>query len=133
MLKVARHTTADGRRSALLAAILYISTELERMGDYARKGIARITLMLGLSRMVKPTPEIQVMADRGTDMACRALDAFVNRDWKRQRRSARDDEIDAMYNKVNRELVTTMMAHLTVSDQATICPGRRITCASPTV
>ncbi len=63
----------------LLAAILEISTELERMGDYA-KGIARITLMLGLEPMVKPTPEIQVMADRGTDMMRRALDAFVNRD-----------------------------------------------------
>ena len=82
----------------LLAAILEISTELERMGDYA-KGIARITLMLGLEPMVKPTPEIQVKADRGTDMMRRALDAIDNRDLEAAKAiPLEDDEIDAMYN-----------------------------------
>lgn len=102
----------------LLAAILEISTELERMGDYA-KGIARITLMLGLEPAVRPLPEIQEMADRGTDMMRRALDAFVNRDLEAARQiPLEDDQIDALYNKVNRELVTMMMAHPDRSDHA---------------
>lgn len=102
----------------LIAAILEISMELERMGDYA-KGIARITLMLGLEPIVRPFPEIQMMADAGTDMMRRALDAFVNRDLEAAKLiPTEDDQIDAMYNKVNRELITTMMAHPDRSDQA---------------
>jgi hypothetical protein len=38
----------------LLAAILEIVTELERMGDYA-KGIARVNLMIGEEPLIKPT------------------------------------------------------------------------------
>ncbi len=102
----------------LLAAILEISTELERMGDYA-KGIARITLLLGLEPVVRPLPEIQQMADLGTDMMRRALDAFVNRDLEAAKTiPAEDDQIDDLYNKVNRELIKMMMAHPDRSDQA---------------
>ena len=37
----------------LLAAVIEISTELERMGDYA-KGIAKINILMGLEPLIKP-------------------------------------------------------------------------------
>ncbi len=47
----------------LLAAILEIVTELERMGDYA-KGIARINLMIGEQPLIKPLIDLPVMATK---------------------------------------------------------------------
>ena len=44
-----------------LAAVLEISTELERMGDYA-KGIAKINLMIGQEPLLKPLIDVPRMA-----------------------------------------------------------------------
>ncbi|MBM3135093.1 MAG: phosphate transport system regulatory protein PhoU, partial [Chloroflexi bacterium] len=44
----------------VLAAILDITTELERIGDYA-KGIARINLMMGEQPLLKPLIDIPRM------------------------------------------------------------------------
>lgn len=63
----------------LLAAILEIITELERIGDYA-KGICRINLLIGDEPLVKPLIDIPVMADLGLDMLHRSLTAFIARD-----------------------------------------------------
>ena len=70
----------------LIAAVLEINIELERMGDYA-KGISRITLMLGPECTIRVPPEIQKMADLTVDMLRRALDAFVNQDLESARSS----------------------------------------------
>ena len=59
-----------------LAAVIEISTELERMGDYA-KGIAKINLLLGSEPLVKPLIDIPRMADLSIDMLHRSLGAFV--------------------------------------------------------
>ena len=45
----------------VLASIVLIITELERIGDYA-KGIARINLMIGTDPLVKPLIDIPRMA-----------------------------------------------------------------------
>ena len=63
----------------LLAAILDISKELERMGDYA-KGIGRINLMIGEGPLMKPLLDNPIMAQQAQDMLHRALQAFVQRD-----------------------------------------------------
>ena len=63
----------------LLAAILEIVTELERMGDYA-KGIARINLMIGEQPLIKPLIDLPVMATKAREMLHAALVAFVERD-----------------------------------------------------
>ena len=60
----------------LLAAILEVTTELERMGDYA-KGIARVTVRIGDKELLKPVESIPPMADVCVDMLDRALHAFV--------------------------------------------------------
>jgi len=44
-----------------LAAVLEIASELERIGDYA-KGIARITIKMGIEPFVKPLIDIPRMA-----------------------------------------------------------------------
>ncbi len=47
----------------LLAAMLEIIGELERIGDYA-KGIARINLMIGEDPLIKPLIDLPVMAEK---------------------------------------------------------------------
>jgi len=90
----------------LLASILEIAGELERMGDYA-KGIANINIRMGDQPLLKPLIDIPRMARQGADMLHRALTAFVNEDMETARIiPPEDDEIDALYNQVYRELMT---------------------------
>lgn len=90
----------------ILAAILHIITELERMGDYA-KGIARITLMIGTEPLLKPLIDIPRMAEAARSMLHQSVQAFVRRDVALARRIPdQDDIVDGLYNQVYRELMT---------------------------
>ncbi|MGD1995802.1 MAG: phosphate signaling complex protein PhoU [Anaerolineae bacterium] len=101
-----------------IAAVLEITTELERIGDYA-KGIAKITLMLGEEPLIKPLVDVPRMAERVNDMLHRALQAFVQRDVElAQVIPPEDDEVDALYNQVYRELLTHILADQAVIEQA---------------
>jgi len=102
-----------------LAAVLEIATELERMGDYA-KGIAKINLLMGEEPLLKPLIDIPQMADKAMDMLERALDAFVRRDVDVARAiPLEDNQVDALYNQVYRELLTFIMADPRTLNQAT--------------
>ena len=102
-----------------LAAILEIVTELERMGDYA-KGIAKINLLMGEKPLLKPLIDIPRMAEKAQSMLHRALEAFVNRDVELAKAiPLEDDEVDALYNQVYRELLTYIIADPRTIDQAT--------------
>jgi len=101
-----------------LAAILEIVTELERIGDYA-KGIARINVMIGEGPLMKPLIDLPEMAERARSMLHRALEAFVQRDVDAARAIAEeDDEVDALYNRVYRELLVHVIADHEVIDQS---------------
>jgi phosphate transport system protein len=90
----------------LLASALEIISELERMGDYA-KGIANINIRMGDEPLLKPLIDVPRMAQKGVDMLHRALSAFVNEDAEAARAiPVEDDEVDALYNQVYRELMT---------------------------
>ena len=90
----------------LLASTLEIVSELERMGDYA-KGIANINIRMGDTSLLKPLIDVPRMAEKGVDMLHRALTAFVNSDVETARTiPVEDDEVDALYNQVYRELMT---------------------------
>ena len=103
----------------ILAAILEIVTELERIGDYA-KGIANINLMMGDAPLIKPLVDIPAMADQARDMLHRALQAFTERDVDLARAIAvEDDVLDNLYNQVYRELLTLIMSNPKNIDQAT--------------
>jgi phosphate transport system protein len=102
----------------LLAAILEIVTELERMGDYA-KGIARINLMIGDQPLIKPIIDLPRMAHKARDMLHAALAAFVRRDVEAAKAiPARDDEVDALYNQIYRELISFILEDRQVIEQA---------------
>jgi len=101
----------------LLAAILEISTELERIGDYA-KGIGKINLLLGTQSLVKPLIDIPQMAEISIDMLHRALGAFVAGDIETARAiPLEDDKVDQLYNQVYRELLTYMIADTSTIDR----------------
>ena len=103
----------------LLAAILEIISELERIGDYA-KGIAGIVLMLDKEDVEIPKGDLKRMADLGMDMLHRALGAFLARDADTARAiTPEDDKIDDLYNKIYRKLLKQMMADPSTVDNAT--------------
>jgi phosphate transport system protein len=101
-----------------LAAVLEIATELERIGDYA-KGIAKITLKMGADPFVKPLIDIPRMAEKARSMLHRALQAFFGRDTELARAiPAEDDEMDALYEQVFRELTNCIMDNPKLVDRA---------------
>lgn len=90
----------------LLASSMEIISELERMGDYA-KGIANINIRMGDESLLKPLIDIPRMAQKGANMLHRALSAFVNEDLEVAKAlPTEDDEVDALYNQIYRELMT---------------------------
>lgn len=102
----------------ILAAVLEIVTELERMGDYA-KGIAKITLLMGHEPPIKPLVDIPRMADLALGMLDRAIDAFLRRDVALARSiPTEDDLVDNLYNQVNRELLALILANPRNMEQA---------------
>jgi phosphate transport system protein len=104
----------------LMAAILEVITELERMGDYA-KGIAKIALRLADSQISLGMREFSTMADLSVDMLHRALGAFIAGDPQVAYEIPReDDQVDELYNKVYRNLVSSMIADPAIIDQANL-------------
>jgi len=92
----------------IIIAILNITTEIERIGDYAM-GIARIVIMIGDEPPLKPLIDIPRMTEKMADMLQRSLDAFVKHDANIAREIAtEDDDVDNLYDQVFRELLTFM-------------------------
>jgi phosphate transport system protein len=93
-----------------LASCMEIISELERMGDYA-KGISNINIRMGELPLLKPLIDVPRMAQKGADMLHRSLTAFVNEDVETARSlPVEDDEVDALYNQIYRELMTFVIA-----------------------
>jgi len=102
----------------LLASCLEIISELERMGDYA-KGIANINIRMGDAPLLKPLIDVPRMAQKGADMLNRALTAFVTEDMQAAKKiPIEDDEVDALYNQVYRELMTIVIGDPKTIDRA---------------
>lgn len=102
----------------MIASILEVISELERMGDYA-KGIAVINIRMGEQPLLKPLVDIPRMAQKGSDMLHRALTAFVNEDVETAKAiPAEDDEVDMLYDQVYRELMTYVMADARTIERA---------------
>jgi phosphate transport system protein len=92
----------------IIVAVLNLIVDLERIGDHA-EGVAKIAIMIGNEPPLKPLIDLPRMAQKTGDMLRRSLDAFVNRDAEAARQIAKeDDEIDALYDQVFRELLTYM-------------------------
>jgi phosphate transport system protein len=104
----------------VVAAVLDITSNLERMADHA-KGIAKITLLLGSEPLIKPLLHVPIMAGKAVAMLHEAMQIFVRRDVDAARKlAARDDEIDAHYDEIYRELLSYMLADPLTINQATL-------------
>lgn len=103
----------------VLASIISIATELERMNDYA-KGIAKIQLMIGDDDLLEIADVLPHMASKARDMLHRALQAFIDRDIDAAYAiHEEDDHVDALYNRVYEQLVADITADANIMDQAT--------------
>ena len=101
-----------------LASALEVSTELERMGDYA-KGIARIYLMIKDNPLDHPLAEISQMAETATGMLHKALTAFVNNDLDAARAIPHEDDVvDDLYTQFHRHVIEKMIATPDIIDRA---------------
>ena len=84
----------------LLASILEIAGELERIGDYA-KGIATINIRMGDEELLTPLIKIPMMAEKCVNMLHRSVIAFINEDEEEaQQIPMEDDEVDRLYQEV---------------------------------
>ncbi len=102
----------------LLASMLDVASELERMGDYA-KGIATINIRMGDQPLLKPLIDLPRMAAKAADMLHRALTAFITEDAETARSIPReDDEVDALYEQIYRELMTFVIQDPKVIERA---------------
>jgi phosphate transport system protein len=116
LLQTERLTEGDLR---LVVAVFNIIVDLERIGDHA-EGIAKIAVMLGDKPPLKPLIDIPRMAEKASDMLRRSIQAFITRDVEAARRiPGEDDEVDALYDQVYRELLIIMLGRATAISQAT--------------
>jgi phosphate transport system protein len=103
----------------MIAAVIHIVTDLERMADHAA-GIAKIALQTADQPPFKPLVDIPRMSEIARAMLHDAITAFIEDDQASARAIvARDDEVDALYEQIYRELLTFMLADPTTIDQAT--------------
>ena len=102
-----RQPMADDLREVITA--LKISSDLERVGDYAAN-IAKRVAVLSQVPLVKPAHVIPRMGTLVQAQIRRVLDAYAQRDADKavEVRNA-DEEIDEMYTSLFRELLTYMM------------------------
>lgn len=104
---IARQQPAASDLRFIITA-MHMAVELERMADHA-SGISGIVLRMGSEPLLKPLIDIPRMQSVTCEMLDQALDAFVKMDANLARAVvARDDEVDALYNQVLRELLTYM-------------------------
>jgi phosphate transport system protein len=92
-----------------LTIALKLVTDLERIGDLAVNICERV-IELNEEPPLKPYVDLPRMSEAVQGMVRQALDAFVARDADRARTVVtRDNEVDAFYSQIFRELLTYMM------------------------
>ncbi len=102
----------------VIASVLEVISELERMGDYA-KGIGVINVRMADQPLLKPLIDIPLMAQLGTGMLHRALSSFVNEDVEAAKIiPTEDDKVDELYNQVYRELMSYVISDATSIERA---------------
>jgi len=115
---VARHQPAAGDLRLIIAS-MHMAVEMERMADHA-VGTAHVVIRMGDEPLLKPLIDIPRMQETACIMLHRALDAYVRGDVKLAREVIRmDDEVDALYNQVLRELLTYMFQDPRTTPRAT--------------
>ncbi len=89
----------------LLASVLYVIVDLERIGDHA-EGIAKVVIDLGSVPPLHHLAEMVVMSEIAGEMLLGAVDAFRRRDTDRARAIClRDDDVDRLHSRVYEQLL----------------------------
>ena len=102
-----RQPMADDLR--MLIAALRIGGAIERIGDYARN-IAKRTLVLAQAPSMAPAETVARLGRLVLEMLRNAIDAYLSRDVACAHDVRRSDQdADAMYTGLFRELLTYMM------------------------
>jgi len=92
-----------------IVSALKISSDLERMGDYAAN-VAKRSIALSQLPAVRAAGSIPRMARLVQVIIKDVLDSYVERDTERAIEAwSRDEEVDEMYTSIFRELLTYMM------------------------
>jgi len=92
-----------------IVSFMDLITNLERMADHA-KGIAKIVVMHDQTPLLKPLIDIPRMAEKAGVMIRKSLDAFITQDVAEAKAIIEmDNEVDALYEQIFRELLTYMM------------------------
>jgi phosphate transport system protein len=101
-----------------IETILKIITDVERIGDHA-VDIAQVARRLGTETLYKPLVDIPRLAEMARAMLHDALEAFVHHDLDRVGKViADDDDVDALYAGMTRDLQARMMQDPTCVLQA---------------
>jgi len=102
-----------------IVAVLHVIVDLERMADHA-EGIAKIAIMLAGEPPLKPYVDIPRMAEVAIRMLRGSLEAFKQHDVEKARAICDlDDEVDALYDQVYRELLVYMLNDPRTIERAT--------------
>ncbi|MHB8806095.1 MAG: phosphate signaling complex protein PhoU [Anaerolineaceae bacterium] len=102
----------------LLAAMLLVVNELERMADYA-KGIAKINIKIGKSDIDIPVRDFQKMAEQSVSMLHRGLSAFIEQNPNQAAAIPQEDDIvDELYTKIYHATIQYAIANPSLMDQA---------------
>ncbi|MDP2719737.1 MAG: phosphate signaling complex protein PhoU [Dehalococcoidia bacterium] len=103
----------------MIAAVLGIITEFERMGDYA-EGIAKLVLMIGERPHMALPGGVVLMAQKGIEMLNGSMKSFMGNDVTGAVRiSEMDGEVDTLHDQVFRELILIMVKSPAMVTQAT--------------
>ena len=93
-----------------IMAALRISIELERIGDLGKNLSKRAVAVVGEQQPKQLMLGLKHMGELALGQLKEVLDAFIERDADRALKVwYKDEEIDAMYNSLFRELLTYMM------------------------
>lgn len=102
----------------LLAGILEIANELERMGDYA-KGTAKLVMRLGNSDYPVPAADLEKMTELGIKMLHDAISAFIEEDYKKAALVPQEDEkVDALYEKISLDTIAKIQSNPSLASEA---------------
>lgn len=103
-----RAPTASDLRTVM--TVIKISSNLERVGDYAKNMAKRTTVLAEVNVIEGAAASIRRMSREVQLMLKDALDAYIQRDENLAMQVIlRDEDVDQLYNTLFRELLTHMM------------------------
>lgn len=102
----------------IVLSVFSIITDLERMGDHA-VSLARYVVNTSTEPPLKRLIDVPRMAELAREMLRDSLTAFIQGDVEAAREIIdRDDQVDALFEQVSRELLTYMLADPSTIDRA---------------